>query len=104
MGRKGPEDVFLPPYFSEVQAIGVYVVDPPQVPRHHQRFKRDESRMIFEQMADHEHPALGFCDIDELPALVFVQNQRLFHKDMFAGEKRLPGNDKVGLRGSGHLS
>ncbi len=55
MGREGPEDVFLAANLSEIQSIGIDVLDASQLSGIDQLFELENGRMVPQQVAHHQN-------------------------------------------------
>ena len=55
VGRKGPQDIFFTPYFSQIQSVRIDVVNPTQFscPGHFLQPHKD--RMVLQKVTDHEN-------------------------------------------------
>src|SRR5580765_6272241 len=84
---EAPENVFLTANFSEVQSVGVDVLDASEFSALDQVFKFEHSGMVPEQMTDHQDPALFSRQGYQGLSFFGREAQRLFDKHILAGKQ-----------------
>jgi len=57
----------------------------------------DKYRMVLQQMPHHQGQALLRRQLDQFPAVIFIQDQGFFHVHVLAGPKDFPGQVVMGL-------
>ena len=66
MGGKTPQDVFLPAYLPQADAIGIHIVHLAQDPVLEQGLQLTNGRMVFEDMPYHEDAPGGLGQLDQV--------------------------------------
>ena len=73
MRRKTPEYIFLGSNLADVEAVGIEVLDLPQLTRINKLFKFDYRPVIMEDVAHHERQLVLFCQFYQFAALFLGQ-------------------------------
>src|SRR5688572_11051126 len=92
MRGEAPENVLLGPYLPDVQAVRVEVVDLSESTALNQLLQLQDSRVIPEDVPDHQDSAVCRRDFDEMFSMLDVDGQRLFDEYVLARLKRRLGH------------
>src|SRR6185437_10552529 len=99
--REAPQDIFFGADFSNVQAVGVDVVNFSQRAVFDQLLKLEDCGVVAQNVADHQDAAFGLGQTDKLFSMLHVDGERLFHQHVFSGFERGLGHLIVGNGGRG---
>src|SRR5713226_7058264 len=77
MWRKAPKNILLCAYFPDIQAVGIQVVNLSECPVLNQFLQFQDSRMISEDVSDHEDSALRRGQFHKVLALLHINGQWL---------------------------
>src|SRR5713101_5027965 len=88
VGSKAPENVFFRANFSNVQSVGVEIVNLSEDTVLDELLEFQDRWMIEEDMANHENPAFGLGQFHQLLAMPYIDCQRLLDQDILARFER----------------
>src|SRR4051794_18751848 len=98
MRGEAPEDVFLAPNSSEIEAIRIEVLDSTEGAFVNQLLHLEEAGVVLEKVSNHEDLARSSGLGAQALGIGKVGSQRLFDEDVLAGRKRF-GSQFVMSRG-----
>ena len=81
---KAPQDVLLGPYLSDVETIGIQVVDLSKCAAPNQFLQLQDGRVIPENVPDHENSAVRLGQCHEMLAMLHINGERLLDKHVFS--------------------
>ena len=85
MRGKAPEDVFLSPYFPNVQPVGVEALNSAQCSVPNELLQFHNRRVIAEDVANHQDSLMFFSQLDQFLAVPDFNRQWLLHKNVLPG-------------------
>ena len=95
VGRKAPENVFFGADFSEVQPVGVDVLESAELARVHQFAQFQIGRVILKQVTDHQDSLMLPRHLAQAPRVAIAQGEGFFDVDVLAGGQGVAGNFEV---------
>src|SRR5205807_691432 len=87
MRSKTPQSIFFATNLSQIEPIRGDVMELAKFSLSEQRLQLLHAGMILEEMADHEHALLFFCQGNQLFSLTHIQTDRLFDINILAGKQ-----------------
>ena len=99
--RKGPKDILLASEFSQVQPVGINILQPAELSLPDHSLDFDNRRVVLQNMADKKHPVHLAGEFHQIGAFPFGDCQGLLYKHVLAGEKSVARHGIMQFGGSG---